>query len=162
MLQAELVTAADNKRSVFHALNDVVMARGEIARLVTVEAGIDGQRLAVYKADAVIAATATGSTGYALAARGPVIYPQSPDILLAPVAPHLSLAYPLVLPSSSVITLKLNSFHPATLSVDGHINLPLADGDTLTIGRSPYITRFIRTRPREYFFASLEERLKGK
>ena len=161
MLRAEVVTQA-NQAQVFHALNDVVVARGEIARLIRVVAGIDGQPLTTYRADGVIVATATGSTGYALAARGPVLHPQSPDLLLMPVAPHLSLAYPLVLPPTAAVTLRLDTYITATMSVDGHINLPLENGDTVMVGRSSHVARFLRLRPRESFYSSLEEKLKGK
>ena len=160
MLRAEVVTRA-NQAQVFHALNDIVVARGEIARLIRVVAGIDGQPLTTYRADGVIVATATGSTGYALAARGPVLHPQSPDLLLMPVAPHLSLTYPLVLPPTAVVTLRLDTYITATMSVDGHINLPLENGDTVTVGRSSHVARFLRLRPRESFYSSLEEKLKG-
>jgi NAD kinase len=79
-----------------------------------------------------------------------------------PVAPHLSLTPPLLLPAASVVTLRLDTYLAATLSVDGHLNLPLASGDTVTVKRSPHTTRFLRTRPRGSFFGSLEEKLKGK
>ncbi len=161
MLQAEVATTA-RQPQVFHALNDVVVARGEIARLTRIQASIDGQSLTTYRADGVIVATATGSTGYALAARGPVLYPQSPDFLLAPIAPHLSLALPLVVPATAVITLRLDTYLTATLSVDGHINLSLANNDTVTIRRSPHVARFLRVRPEGSFYGSLEEKLKGK
>lgn len=161
MLQAELVAPGQEPR-VFHALNDVVVARGEVVRLIRVEASVDGQPLTTYKTDAVIVATATGSTGYALAARGPVIYPQSRDFLVVPVAPHLSSAYTLVLPQKAEVTLRLNTFHPALLSVDGHINLPLSGSDTVTVRRSPHVVRFLRLRARESFFGFLEDKLRGK
>jgi NAD+ kinase len=161
ILQAEVVTPA-RQPQVFHALNDVVVARGVIARLTRIEASIDGQPLTTYRADGVIVATATGSTAYALAARGPILYPQSQDFLLAPVAPHLSLAFPLVVPATAVITLRLDTYLTATLSVDGHINLSLANGDTVTIRRSPHVARFLRVRPEGSFYGSLEEKLKGK
>ena len=161
MLQAEVIASGQEPR-VFHALNDIVVARGEIARLIRVEASIDGQHLTTYKTDGVIAATATGSTGYALAARGPILYPQSRDFLLVPIAPHLSSAYPLVLPETAEVTLDLNTYHAATLSVDGHINLSLSNGSTIIIRRSPHVARFLRIRPRESFYSSLEDKLKGK
>jgi len=161
MLRAELTSQGQETRT-FDALNDVVVARGEIARLIRLEAAVDGQPLAAYKTDAVVVATATGSTGYALAARGPIMYPQSRDFLLVPVAPHLSPAYPLVLPEAAAVTLKLNTYHDATLSVDGHINISLVDGDVITVRRSPHTARFLRIRPRESFYGSLEARLKGK
>jgi NAD+ kinase len=161
MLQAELKSEGKPTR-VFHALNDIVMARGAIARLVNIEVDIDGQKFTTYRADAVIAATATGSTGYALAARGPIIYPQSKDFLVIPVAPHLNPGYPLILSEKSEVVWRLNTYNEATLSVDGHINIALVNGDTVTIRRSPYIARFRRIRPENSFFAVLEEKLKGK
>ncbi|OGO00669.1 MAG: hypothetical protein A2Y90_02555 [Chloroflexi bacterium RBG_13_52_12] len=161
MLQAEL-RAEGKETRVFHALNDVVMARGEIARLIRIDVSIDGQPLAAYKTDGIIVATATGSTGYALAARGPVMYPQSRDFLLVPIAPHLSPSYPLVVPEASEVVLCLNTYHHATLSIDGHINLPLSNGDAVTIRRSPYVARFRRIRPKGSFFSTLEDKLKGK
>jgi NAD+ kinase len=161
MLQAE-VTCKGRAPQVFHALNDIVMARGGIARLIRIEASLDGQPLPVYKADAVIVATATGSTGYALAAGGPVLYPHAPEMLMVPVAPHLCPGYPLLVPEKSVIVLRLNTYLDATLSIDGHINIVLTDGDTVAIRRSPYIARFRRIRPEGAFFTTLEEKLKGK
>ena len=82
MLEAELSATDQEPAHIFHALNDVVVARGAIARLVYVEAKVNGQHLTSYKADGVIVATATGSTGYSLAAGGPILYPQSNDFLL--------------------------------------------------------------------------------
>lgn len=161
MLQAEVVTSGQEPR-VFHALNDIVVARGEIARLIRVEASVDGQPLTTYKTDGVIAATATGSTGYALAARGPILDPRLPEFLLVPIAPHLTSAYPLVLPETAEVTLHLNTYHAATLSVDGHINLSLSNGDSIVVRRSPHVARFLRILPRESFYSSLEDKLKGK
>jgi NAD+ kinase len=161
MLQAELKTQGKDPQT-FHALNDIVLARGPVARLINVEVTIDGQRTRDYRADAVIAATATGSTGYALAAGGPIMYPQSADYILIPVAPHLSPAYPLILSQKSEVVLKLNTYLEPILCIDGHINLTLVDGDTITIRRSPYIARFRRLRPENSFLGTLEEKLKGK
>lgn len=159
MLQVELKT--DGAPLVYHALNDVVVARGEIARLIRIQASVDGQRLVIYKTDGLILATATGSTGYNLAAGGPIMYPQSKDFLMVPVSPHLSLDKPLILPEQAQVELRLDTYHQATLSVDGHINLPLSGGDTLFIGHSPYTTRFWRIRPRDSFYNILEEKLRG-
>jgi NAD+ kinase len=161
MLEAE-VNSVGHKPRVFHALNDVVVGRGEIIRLIRVEVAINGQTMTAYKTDAVIAATATGSTGYAMAAGGPVMHHASRDFLLVPVAPHLSPSYPLVLAAESEVVLRLDSYHNATLSIDGHINLPLANGDTVTIRRSRHTTRFRRIRPEASFYQFLEDKLKGK
>lgn len=161
MLQAELA-ASGQKPGAFHALNDVVVARGEIARVIRVEASVNGQHVTTYKADGVIVATATGSTGYALSAGGPVLHPQSGDILMVPIAPHLSPAYALVLPESAEVKLSISAVHPATLSIDGHINLPLSNGDTIAIKHSPHRARFLRIYPETSFYGSLEKKLKGK
>ncbi len=161
MLQAEF-SPDGQKTSTYHALNDVVVARGTVARLVSVAASIDGKHLTDYKADGVIIATATGSTGYSLAAGGPILYPQSKDFILVPILPHLSPDYPLVLPAGTVAQLNVTAPQQATLSVDGHINVPLPDGAAITVKQSPHRTRFLRIHPEETFYRSLEQKLKGK
>ena len=162
MLVAELSATDQEPPRIFHALNDVVVGRGAIARVVYVEATINGQHLTTYKADGVIVATATGSTGYSLSAGGPVLYPQSKDFILVPIMPHLSPAHAMVLASTTVVTLHLTTVHQATLSIDGHINLPLSNGTTITVKRSPNTARFLRIHPETSFYSSLEQKLKGK
>jgi NAD+ kinase len=162
MLEAELETKEGEAPSVFCALNDVVVARGEIARMIRVEARIDGQPLTTYKADGVIVATATGSTGYSLSAGGPILHPQAEEFLLLPILPHLSSTYTLVLPAAVVVRLDIGAAHQATLSLDGHINLPLATRAVVTVRRSARKTRFLRIHPETSFYGSLERRLKGK
>lgn len=162
MLEVELQTPVGESRAVFYALNDVVVARGEIARMIRVEAAVNGEPLTTYKADGVIVATATGSTGYSLSAGGPVLHPQSTDFLMLPILPHLSSAYALVLPPEAVIELVISVIHKATLSVDGHMNLSLADKAVLKVRRSAHQTRFLRIHPPTSFYGSLERRLKGK
>jgi NAD+ kinase len=161
MLQAEVPGSGD-KTQVFHVLNDVVVARGGIARAINIDVSVNGQPLASYRADGVIVATATGSTGYAMAAGGPVVYPQSPDMLLVPVAPHLNSLSPVVLPGMAVVELSIGTYLPATLSLDGHINLPLSGSDVIRVSSSPYKARFRRLRPAESFYGSLKDKLKGR
>jgi len=88
MLAVELESADEPP---FYALNDVVVARGERCRLIRVKASVDGEFLTMYKGDGVMVATATGSTGYSLAAGGPILHPQAKELLLLPIAAHLSL-----------------------------------------------------------------------
>ncbi|MCL2149343.1 MAG: NAD(+)/NADH kinase [Dehalococcoidia bacterium] len=162
MLQADLQPAMNRgPTQSFHAMNDVVMARGEIARIVHIVAEINGRHFTTYRADGVVAATATGSTGYSLAACGPVLHPESRDFVLTPITPHLTMHYPMVLPGTAHIRLTLNAVHQATLSIDGHISLPLANGDNICIKASPLKTRFLRLRTRGYFYRSLDHKLKG-
>jgi NAD+ kinase len=163
MLEAELSpTSQDEAVSNFYALNDVVVARGAVARMIYVEASIDGQPLTTYKADGAIMATATGSTGYSLAAGGPILHPQSQDFILLPILPHLSSAYPMVLPQAAVVKLRITTAHQALLSIDGHIHLPLDSGTVITVKRSANTAQFLRIRPETSFYSSLEQKLKGK
>ena len=162
MLEVELPATDKEPSRIFHALNDVAMARGAIVRLVHIEASIDGQHLSTYKADGVIVATATGSTGYSLAAGGPILYPRSKDFLLVPITPHFSPAHAMVLPSTTVVQLQISAVHQATLSIDGHLNLPLSDGASITVKHSSSTIRFLRIHPEASFYSSLEKKLKGK
>jgi NAD+ kinase len=159
--RAMLEVQPTSREQLFYALNDVVLARGAVARIVSVEASIGDQQLTTYKADGVIVATATGSTGYSLAAGGPILHPQAKEFTLLPIMPHLSLAYPLVLPPETMVRLRIITTHEATLSIDGHINLPLSSGATLLVRLSAHRARFLRIHP-EAFYGSLEQKLKGK
>ncbi|MFH1663121.1 MAG: NAD(+)/NADH kinase [Chloroflexota bacterium] len=161
MLEVDLDGSQGQTDKRLFVLNDVVIARGEIARIIYVEARIDDEPLTTYKADGVIAATATGSTGYSLACGGPILHPQALQFLLAPIVPHLSLGNTLVLPPEAIIKLRVGTIHKAVLSVDGHISLPLAGGDGITVKHSKVTTRFLRTSPRDSFYATLEQKLKG-
>jgi NAD+ kinase len=161
VLEARLTPAAGEKNDeTFYALNDVVVARGGIARIIYVEASINSKRLANYKADGVIVSTATGSTGYSLSAGGPVLPPQADEFLLTPILPHPGMGYGLVLEPDTIVGLKVRTYHQATLSVDGHLNRELSTGDSLTVKRSDTRIRFLRLSPRDYFYATLEQKLK--
>jgi len=162
MLEAELSPTDQEPPRIFYALNDVVVARGAIARVVYVEASIDNELLTTYKADGVIVATATGSTGYSLAAGGPILHPQAKEFLLLPIVPHLSPAYTLVLPSTAVVKLRTSTAHQATVSIDGHVNLSLSSDAIITVRLSSNTVQFLRIHPKASFYSSLEQRLKGK
>ncbi len=164
LLEAELPSADSGVKSPrqFYALNDIVVARGAAVRLIHTEVSINGSRLATYRADGVIVATATGSTGYALAAGGPILFPHAEEFLLVPVSPHLGSAYPMVLSPDTTVQLRLTSVTQAVLSIDGHINLPFSTGNTVTVRHSSKKVRFLRIHPETSFYDSLEQRLKGK
>jgi len=163
LLEAELPVVGESAGAkIFYALNDVVIAHGEIARVIRVETSVDGELLTTYKADGVIVSTATGSTGYALAASGPILHPQAKEMLLLPIVPHLSASYKLVLPSPSTIELRISTPHSAALTVDGHIVTPLSDGTVVTVRHSSNTVRFLRIHSDTSFFGSLEKRLRGK
>ncbi len=154
MLQAQVPAWGQT----FQALNDVVLGRS-LGRPVYLDVSVDGRRLAVYRSDAVIVATATGSTGYSLSAGGPILHPESQDIVLTPVAPHLAPARPLVLPRGAVVDLVLSTEEGASVSIDGQVNRALATGEAVSVCRSKHVARFLRlSEPAEYY-GILAERL---
>jgi NAD+ kinase len=164
MLKAEFAPAGPNNSptEVFHALNDVVLTRGEIVKLIQVNTSINDKPLTNYRADGIILATATGSTGYSLSAGGPILHPQSKDLLLVPVVSHLSVDYSLVLPPTSVVKLQLVTENPATLSIDGHVNIPVTKDSLITVRQSTKKSCFLRLHDPDSFYNVLEEKLRGK
>ncbi|MDP2743613.1 MAG: NAD(+)/NADH kinase [Dehalococcoidia bacterium] len=164
MVEAELWPSGEEgnrHRQVFTALNDVVVGRGAQARVVYIEVVIDGQPFTTLKVDAIVLATATGSTGYSLAAGGPILHPQSRDLVMQPVAPHLSLSNGLVLAPDSQVEFRVSSTRPALLSLDGQIDRTLQNDDRVVIRRSASVTRFLRLAPPSAFYSQLESKLRG-
>ena len=143
----------------YHALNDAVVGRGATSRVVRIGAFIDGAHLTDFRADAVMVSTATGSTGYNLSVGGPILSPQSGDIILKSVAPHVGMAPALVLPASSVIYLSVETDHQAMLSVDGFVDIELINGACVKVQRSPLKARFLRANPPADFYSTLTRRL---
>jgi NAD+ kinase len=147
-------------RGQYEALNDVVVSRGSLARIVRLETHIDGSYLTTYAADGLIVSTATGSTAYALAAGGPILPPQLKNILLIPIAPHLSIERAIVLAQGAVVKILVRTDHQAILTVDGQFEYELLDGDWVTVQASPHTSRFVRLQDRTYFYRTLMERLR--
>jgi NAD+ kinase len=143
----------------YNALNDVVVGRGAASRLVRISAYIDGAHLTDFRADAVIVSAATGSTGYNLSVGGPILAPESEDIILKAVAPHVGMAPALVLPPTSIIRLFVETDHQVMLSVDGYIDFELAPGDSVRVQRSPHKALFLRAHPHAQFYSTLTRRL---
>ena len=146
-------------RCTFDALNDVVLSRGSLARIVRVSASLDGGYLTTYTCDGLIVSTATGSTAYALAAGGPILPPELRNILVIPVAPHMSMDRAVVLSEGSEVRLRVYSDHSAMLTVDGQFEVEVDDTDEIIVDSSPYRARFVRLRPRSYFYQTLMEKL---
>jgi NAD+ kinase len=158
MLAAQLVRDEHMIKS-FEAVNDVVMSRGRIARVVRVNSHVDGEFLTQYVADGVIVATPTGSTAYALAAGGPILDPRLSVMLLKPVAPHLTAASALVVPGEARVRLELSTEYEASISIDGQIHLPIRDGDVVEVTCSRHVCRFLRLGNHAEFYRTLLERL---
>ena len=160
MLQATVIRAnSSGTDGPYHALNDVVLTRGAVSRVVTVAGTIDGAPITTFRADGVILSTATGSTSYNLAVGGPILDPESDSMVLKTVAAHMGLSAALVLKPSSEVGLTLEGFQPAILSVDGIIDHPVDLGDKVELKQSPHKARFLRAQPSSYFFGTLTRRL---
>lgn len=147
------------------ALNEVVIGRGAIARMVWLETYIDDMWATAYSADGVIISTPTGSTGYALAVGGPILPPELSNILVIPVAPHLSMDRPLVLDGQAkvkVASMPRNRDMEITVTVDGELVESLNVGDYAVIKASEKHCRFVRLREKGYFYRSLLDRLEPR
>ena len=141
------------------ALNEVAIGRREVAGLSMIGVTVDGEPLTTYRADAVIVSTATGSTGYALSAGGPILHPQSQDILITPVAPHLDKSWALVLPKSARVDVTFLSQQAGALAIDGFIDIPIEYGDTVKIVNGESVARFMRGNPPSHYYAELVRKL---
>jgi len=144
------------------ALNDVVISRGGLARMVTVETWVDQGFLTTYRADGVIVSTPTGSTGYALAAGGPILPPELKNILLLPICPHLSLDRPVVLAQGVTVTLQAHADYAPILTVDGQFEIALAEGDRVEVRASSHVSHFVHLQDHAYFYRTLMERLRWR
>ena len=143
----------------YDALNDVVVGRGNLARVVRISAELDGGYLTTYTCDGLIVSTATGSTGYALAVGGPVMPPELRNILVIPIAPHLSMDRAVILSEGATVRLHAHSDYPSMLTVDGQVVVELEEGDEVIVVGSPHLARFVRVRERSYFYQTLMEKM---
>lgn len=136
----------------YDALNEALVARGALPRVIRVKVRIDGTEYATYSGDGVMVTTPTGSTAYSLAAGGPVVAPHLGNLILTAVCPHLARAVPLVLGSEATIRLELLGSHPGILSIDGQVDVSVSQGDVVEVSASPYVARFVRARSSGYFY----------
>lgn len=136
-------------------LNEAFIGRGEMTRPVFLHTEIDGDYLTTYVADGVIIASPTGSTAYALAAGGPILPPELRNILIVPVAPHLSVDRAVVLHEGSWVRVEIHMDHQAALSVDGQAPVPLKDGDQIEVCASEHSIFFVRFEEANYFYRNL-------
>ncbi len=158
MLRAEHLRATE-LRGRYDLLNDVVVGRGYFHRPVRLHTSVDGAHLSTYMADGLIVATATGSTAYGLAVGGPILAPSLRDMLLLPIAPHMSLARAVVLGPESTVTVEVGTRDQALYVGDGTDEVPMADGDRLQVRISPHTCHFVRVQDRSYFFRTLLRRM---
>ena len=138
LLRVELIRAGQTV-VIRDALNDAVISRGELSRLIRLEVKIDGAALSDYNADGLIVATPTGSTAYALAAGGPVLAPDSGVFVIAPICPHVLTMRPVIVSDHSVIEITPIRDTPGVfLTIDGRKAKPVSRGDRIRITKSPH------------------------
>ncbi|MFN2453155.1 MAG: NAD(+)/NADH kinase [Pyrinomonadaceae bacterium] len=143
----------------FEVLNETVISRGTTARPVRLRTLIDGDELTTYVADGLLVGTATGSTAYAMALGGPILPPELKNILIIPIAPHLSLERAIVLSHGAMLDIFVRTEHQAILNADGRIEISLQDGDQISICMSKHATHFVRVQDPVYFYRSLTSRM---
>jgi len=133
-------------------LNDVVVNKSALARILTLEVTVDGNYLTTFQADGLILSTPTGSTAYSLAAGGPIIYPSLSSILLTPICPHTLTNRPIILPVDSTVEVTLRSEErDAYVTLDGQLGLPFLENDVAKIHQSDYTVPLIKSPFRDYF-----------
>jgi NAD+ kinase len=151
MMHAELFCGGKPTRQ-WDALNDVVVAKGTIARMADFAIEIDGQPVATFRADGVILSTPTGSTAYNLSAHGPIVMPTVNAMLVTPICPHLLTIRPIVVPGESAISVRVVGVPNQTyLTVDGQEAVPMHVGDQVNCCRSQSSVKLLRLQPNGLF-----------
>ncbi|MDP9052480.1 MAG: NAD(+)/NADH kinase [Acidobacteriota bacterium] len=153
MMRAELYGAGKGGVTrTWDALNDVVVAKGTIARMADFAVEIDGQAVAAFRADGVILSTPTGSTAYNLAADGPIVMPTVNCMVVTPICPHLLTIRPIVVPGESAITVRVTGVaNEIYLTVDGQEAVPMHVDDEVRCRRSQYSVKLLRLKPNGLF-----------
>ncbi len=159
MLHGELTRQSELLKA-YEALNDVVISKTQIARMIDLETHVDSQYVSTFKADGLIVSTPTGSTAYSLSAGGPIVFPAVAALCITPVCPHTLTNRPVIVPDTSVIEIIcLAGDGEAFLTVDGQVGEPLMHGDRLICRSSPHSVHLIRP-PKMFFFDVLRQKLK--
>jgi NAD+ kinase len=160
MLEGD-ITRAGGTLATRLALNDIVVTRGALSRMIEMDVLVDGQFVCHVKADGLIVATATGSTAYNLSAGGPIVHPSLDALVLTPIAPHTLTHRPLVLSASARIEVRpiVEAQSDIIATFDGQYGVTLQAGDVVGIQRAPRLLRLLHTSSRTHF-DMLREKLK--
>ena len=161
MLEAQILPPGHTGEGLpsYTGLNDAVVSREKPSRMVYVAVRVDGYPLAYYAADAIVVATATGSTGYALAAGGPILYAESTSLVMQPVAPQLADDAAVVLHPGAVVEIEVEADQDALVSVDGYLDVDINPGGVIRVQESAHRTRFLRQGRKHRLPAALSQRL---
>lgn len=159
VLEVRAETASGAMRGSYLALNDAVLHRGGVARMIRVSVRAHGEEVGTYSADGIILSTPTGSTAYSLSAGGPVVSPSVHCIVATPICPHTLAVRPLVLPATETVTVEvLFPDEQIILTVDGQVGASLAPGDRMVVRRADVPLRLVRL-PGQTFFSTLRRKL---
>jgi NAD+ kinase len=159
MLSVE-IQRGDSVKARYEALNDVVVTKSSIARMIEVDVFVNTHHMCSYFADGLILATPTGSTAYSLAANGPIVFPTVEAVCITPICPHTLTNRPVLVPSDVVITV-VNRAEDASafLTVDGQVGEPLHEGDRIECRTAEHFVYLVRS-PHKSFFDVLRQKLK--
>jgi NAD+ kinase len=151
MIEAEIVRGgAVIRRQI--ALNDAVLNKAALARIMDLELRVDGEYVTTYKADGLILSTPTGSTAYSLAAGGPIVYPIVEAFVVTPICPHTLTNRPLVIPDSARIEIDFKAEDDAVfLTLDGQVGIELVRGDHIVVRKAPEKLYLVRPAKKTYF-----------
>lgn len=159
MLQVE-VTRSGETIARHRALNDAVINKGTMARMIDFVVFVDDQLLSLYKSDGLIISTPTGSTAYSLAAGGPIIFPSMDAFVITPICPHTLTNRPIVIPDQSVVRVEIRPGGESMfLTVDGQVGLALREQDQVVLRKSNRCLHLVKPRDKSYFDV-LREKLK--
>jgi NAD+ kinase len=134
-------------------LNDVVVTKAALSRIIELEVTIDGLFVSSFRADGLIVSSPTGSTAYNLAAGGPILHPVLPAVVLTPICPHMLTNRPLVVGDEAVVEVRLRAAREGEVHItfDGQRGFPLASTDVVTVTRSPHSLRLVKAPGRDYY-----------
>ena len=151
MLHSELWRAGALHSS-YEALNEIVVSKGDIARMGEFAVELDGKKVARFRADGVIVSTPTGSTAYTLAANGPILTPDVDAMVVTPICPHLLTLRPIVVRGDASLTVRVEGIpNLALLTVDGQVAVELERGDELRCHKSGYTVKLVRLSESGFF-----------
>jgi NAD+ kinase len=132
-LEARLLPGGGGEPAIHHALNDVVVARGALARVVRMDVAIDETHVATFIADGLVVSSPTGSTGYSFSAGGPIVAPDSRNLIVTPIAAYLSTVRSVVVGPDQVVRCRVVDAYEAFVSIDGREDVPVAVGDVVEV-----------------------------
>lgn len=140
------------KRMAHHtALNDVVISKGALARMIELDININNQYVTTFRADGLIISTPTGSTAHSLSAGGPILYPTLESFVITPICPHTLTSRPIVIPDTFIVDISIKTGEDVFLTLDGQVGIPLKVNDRVIVKKSDYKTKFILLHGRDYF-----------